>query len=383
MNARGYYGNTSRRGDRAWLGAAPFGTPSGSYDDVWTAQRNAAARSRGTDKTSDRSAPLGPQGPMDIPRTTNREAVELAAYWQRQIETVGLAVPTLMPGMQRIRPASNWNYVLDLWKPIYERAVAAVSFDPNAIYPSNSELWRGAFGLAVELAITKERPSDWSQLAEAFEERYLVPSLRPAPQPLVRGVYRSNFVGADPAGTTGGAYNDVLIAQRDAAVKARGSDKTSDPSAPLGPQGSMIIPRTTNRDAVELASYWQQQADAIAKVANWAHPLASNWNYVLDQWKPIYARAMAAKEADPNTIYAGNSELWRGAFYLAVQLAITKERPSEWSLLADALKQSIKDLPGRLERGAGAVWDVGKYVAIGAAVIVGAVVLTKAVGKKS
>lgn len=376
MNERGHYGNSARLRDRAWLGAVPAGTPSGSYDDIWTAQRNAAGRVRGFDKTSDPAASLGPQGLMDIPRTTNRAAVELATYWQRQIGAVGLAVPALMPGMQRIRPASNWGYVLDLWRPIYARAMSAAASDPNAIYPNNSELWRGAFGLAVELAITKERPSDWSQLADAFEERYLIPS--------VRGWTGRTRLGADPAGTISGSFNDVLVAQRDAAAKVRGSDKALDPSAPLGPQGSMIIPKTNNRDAVELASYWQQQADAVAKAANWAHPLASNWHYVLDLWKPIYTRAMAAKDADPSAIYAGNSELWRGAFYLAVQLAITKERPSEWSLLADALKQSIEDLPGRLKRGAEAVWDVGKYVAIGAAALVGTVVLVKALdGKKS
>jgi hypothetical protein len=127
-------------------------------------------------------------------------------------------------------------------------------------------------------------------------------------------------------------------AQRKFLADKRGSDKL--PPAGMG-GGDMLIPRSTNADVLQLATYWTTQLTDAKQVMG--------YKGVVDKWHAALADVdKLAKGAKPDAVYAKNNEFWRTAFEVAVQVAIGDESPSKWDLVVESVKDSVTHLPETL-----------------------------------
>jgi hypothetical protein len=144
----------------------------------------------------------------------------------------------------------------------------------------------------------------------------------------------------------------------------------------------MVVPRTTNQDVLQLATYWADQLAKAKQVMGYAGVVA--------KWKPVMDDVdKLAKPGEASAVYTKNNEFWRGSFDVAVQVALGDESPSTWDMVVDSVKDSVKQLPQTIESGVGkgvelvesGAREIGKVVtetgkglvsALGAPVLIGA-----------
>jgi hypothetical protein len=70
---------------------------------------------------------------------------------------------------------------------------------------------------------------------------------------------------------------------------------------------------------------------------------------VVAKWKTAIADVdKLAKPGKPDGVYPKNTEFWRHAFEVAVQVAIGDESPSKWDLVVESVKDSVTHLPENL-----------------------------------
>ena len=98
----------------------------------------------------------------------------------------------------------------------------------------------------------------------------------------------------------------------------------------MGFSGNMVasIPRTTNSDVLQLATYWSNALVSVKDVMG--HDGA------VKKWTPILADVDAiAKPGAPDAVYPKNNEVWRGLAAVSTQVsAISDQAPSRngtWS----------------------------------------------------
>jgi hypothetical protein len=175
-------------------------------------------------------------------------------------------------------------------------------------------------------------------------------------------------------------YDDLWNAQRAFLADKRGSDKVPPPTGMMG--ADMVVPRTTNQDVLQLATYWADQLAKAKQVMGYAGVVA--------KWKPVMDDVdKLAKPGEASAVYTKNNEFWRGSFDVAVQVALGDESPSTWDMVVDSVKDSVKQLPQTIESGVGkgvelvesGAREIGKVVtetgkglvsALGAPVLIGA-----------
>ena len=138
-------------------------------------------------------------------------------------------------------------------------------------------------------------------------------------------------------------YDDMWNAQRKFLADKRGSDKLPAPTGMGGPE--MIIPRTTNADVLQIATYWTTQLANAKQVMG--------YKAAVDQWHAAIADVdQLAKTGKPDDVYPKNNAFWRTSFEVAVQVAIGAESPSAWELVVESVKDSAAHLPETLENAA-------------------------------
>jgi hypothetical protein len=155
-------------------------------------------------------------------------------------------------------------------------------------------------------------------------------------------VEKGPFVSFDGVKT----YDDMYIAQYKYLRDQRGFDMLPPPTelvagASVGGD-TEAVPRTTNSDVLQLATYWSHAfSDARA--------VTDDHDFTERQWKEVLADIdKNAKGADPNAAYAKNNILWRVLDNVSSNVSVAANAPTRWDLFVGALGKSIKDLPENL-----------------------------------
>jgi hypothetical protein len=216
--------------------------------------------------------------------------------------------------------------------------------DPDDVYPGNDEFWRAAASVSATIAVIDDLPLSLDLAVSG-------------------GVPR--FRNARTYELKDSTFERTWTTLQDQLVKARGSDVREAP-----PAGEPLrVPRTTNTDIVQLATYWQsawtklddawQRGDVLARIAN---PLGlveerTQWQAAMGDVDKI------ARAGQPSDVYLKNHEFWRASRSLASTLDRFDQRPTSGRLTLDLPQESIperlfdaaKGLGGQIVDAAGAV----------------------------
>lgn len=300
-----------------------------TFEDLYLAQHKYLLDARGFDwMNPELGMPWFMGSPeMKIPRTTNRDVIELAHYWNDEFARVN-----------RLKnPAGRTNELLDQILKLWATTVRTVdelarSADANAIYAYNNRFWRALQNIALITAVFDAVPG-------------------------VGGARNVGPKGDSPFNLTASTYSDLQLEQWKYLKELRGSDKLRPDADPKGPE--RVIPRTTNADVVALADYWNKQLGQVKKVMGHER--------VETEWKGAMLEVdLIARKGKPDALYIKNNAFWRTLQRTAIQISVADEAPSGTDLAIASLKQAISDLPENI----GASFD---YVSRGATSLLGEV----------
>ena len=314
---------------------------SDSYEELWRIQKATLSEFRGVDVR----APSGASSPrMTVPRTTNRDVLQLATFWT-------LALIKAEHRRAALDPAQIATLGIDGVKRRWDAVLADVDIharngDPADVYLRNHELWRATASVSVTLSAIDDMPLGLDRVV---------------------GRGPAEHRNARTFEVKESTFGQTWTAQHDQLAKARGCDVREPPAGSTG--GPMQVPRTTNADVRELAAYWN---------ASWTK-LEDAWRHgdVLDRiadpvgvtderarWQAAMADVdKLARTGNPSDVYAKNHELWRASLSLATTLDRLHQRPTPAGLTLDVPEESlperildfVKELPGQIADAAGAV----------------------------
>jgi hypothetical protein len=285
------------------------------------------------------------------PRTTGADVIAIAAMFDDAVRLHG------SPGIQM-----RWRATL---ADLEREALRA----PRETYVENRTFWSSLEVVAIyldDITVSPPSPVVWDTLLHELGSGHRNAG------PTEDGPI-AHFDGIK-------TFDDLWNAQREFLAQKRGSDMVPPPTGFGG--GPMVVPRTTNQDVLQLATYWTDQLSKAKQVMGYAG-VAARWKTAVDDVDQL------AKPGKPDDVYSKNNELWRRSLEVAIQIAIADEAPSTWDMVVDSVKDSVTHLPQNLEsgleKGADAIASAGHKVgqvvgevgkglvsAVGAPVLVGA-----------
>ena len=310
-------------------------------------QRAVDVRGQEQDHAEDGSA-------VQWPRTTGADAIEIAAVFDPAVRSYA------SPGLQR------------RWAARFEELRGAAR-EPDAVYTENRAYWRALQDLAVffdDVTAPAPRQGMWDALLDRIGAIDELHDVRRNAGPTEDGPF-AHFEGIK-------TYDDLWTAQKKYLAEKRGADKL--PAPPGFGTVPMEIPRTTNQDVLQLATYWTHQLADAKQVMGYAT--------VMEKWKVALADVdRFAKTGKPDDVYPKNNELWRTALEVAIQVAIGDEAPSKWDMFVGSVKDSVSHLPETLEHagskamelvgqaGKGLLGGLGTPVLVGGGLLAGYLLL--------
>jgi len=221
------------------------------------------------------------------------------------------------------------------WFAICNELATSIISATEDTYASNDLYWAELANIASHLeAQHVPRPPDatWDSLARELAE----PRAYDAdPEPRNGSTSGRVVIAELPATAT---WDEMALAQYKYLSNLRGSD-------PGTIKLLARIPRTTNSDVVQLATYWSGQ---LARVG--VHHFADvSYRHVTDRWLAAVADVdRIAKGGDPDATYRENPAFWYALITIAIQVAVTDEAPSRWTLYKEAVKERTIHLPDAL-----------------------------------
>lgn len=301
------------------------------------------------------------------PRTTGADAIAIASL----VDPILSALP-LRPGGYGIAR---------LWQTAVIELESLAFAQPATEYVHNRVLWSTLLAVAAHLdMMDAPLPSEnaWGALLTTLWAR--AAGHRNANTPTTRLIIERTV-------------EKMWGAQRAELARARGFDLRD--ASPGEVSQPMEVPRTTNADALRLASYWGEtlaQLPVKGMVGGVSHPMELNSEQA--RWQAASADVdKYAKPGKPDDVYPKNNQLWRATRSLATTLGVLGAVPSPYEPMVDATKQAASDLPGRIasaaetvahaigkiahEAGAGMLSGLGKPLLIGGGVLLGLVLLLR------
>ena len=278
-----------------------------------------------------------------------RGFVELSPSSARWPRTTGADVIMVAALLDPALRANGTLGILRRWGATLADLERGALTAPRAIYGENRAFWASFESAAIfldDVAVMPPLPEVWDAvLAELSAPRNTGPA---SDGPI------AHF---DHIAT----YDDLFTAQLALLKTKRGFDTFDQPAGFSG--GPRPIPRTTNSDVLQLATYWTTELTKVKQV--FGH------NGVVARWTPVLADVdKLAKLGKPDDVYAKNNELWRELQEVAIQIAVSDEAPSTWAMVVDSAKTSVTHLPENL----GAAASTGADLLADAAHAVGKVV---------
>jgi len=307
-----------------------------SYEELWRVQKATLSELRGVDSLEphDASSPR-----RTVPRTTNADVLQLATFWS-------LALIKVEHRRRAIAPDVVTTLGLDGVKRRWHAVLADVDAyaktgSPRDVYPKNHEFWRATASVSVTISAIDDLP-----LSLDLAVSGKLPAHR-------------NARTFDMKETT---FDKTWTALHDQLVKARGSDLRQQPQ---GSTGTMDVPRTTNGDIIQLATYWNAawtKLEDASKRGDVSSPLGlederTRWRATLTDIDTLPATR------NPGEIYPKNHEFWRASRSLATTLDRFHQRPAPNQLTLDVPEEGLperlldfaKDIGGHIADAAGAV----------------------------
>ena len=243
------------------------------------------------------------------PNTTNGDVITIASVID----------PSLKARFRSSELGQRWEAVRDdAWR---------ASIAPyKATYAKNREFWAAVADVCQYLDEVPV-PDLWGVLADHLGDA----ELRNAGPTSDGGIARFDGIKT---------YDDMWSAQRTFLANKRGADTLP---APPGMSGATLdIPRSTNADVLQLATYWTTQLANAKRVMGY-DTVVAKWHVALADVDQL------AKGGKPGDVYPKNNDFWRTALEVAIQVAIGDEAPSTWDLIVDSVKDSVTHLPQTLE----------------------------------
>ena len=246
------------------------------------------------------------------PRTTGADVIAIAAVLDPAVRANGT------PGLLR-----RWRATL---ADLQREALPAA----RDTYSENRTFWSTFESVAIfldDVAVSPPSPAIWDALIEHVGEVAELRNIGPSQDGPI-----AHFDNIK-------TYDDLYNAQLKFLKQKRGTDPREQPAGFSG--GNRDIPRTTNGDVLQLATYW---SSALADVKH-----VFGHDGVVARWQPVMADVdKLAKPGTPDAVYAKNNEFWRELQEVAIQVAVSDEAPSKWDMVVDSVKDSVKHLPETL-----------------------------------
>jgi hypothetical protein len=125
-----------------------------TYDDLWRAQRDFLAQKRGFDQP-DPPPGMGVRG-LKIPRTTNADVLQLAAYWGNELA--------------KAKQVMGYQGAVEKWRSVMADVDRyAKTGKPDDVYPKNNELWHVLSDVSIQIAIGDEAPRKWDMAVDSLK----------------------------------------------------------------------------------------------------------------------------------------------------------------------------------------------------------------------
>lgn len=312
-----------------------------SYDELWRLQKARLAELRGEDV---HELP-GPTGMYStVPRTTNRDILQLATLWSLALIKAGPKAAALGPARMVM---TGFDGVKRRWHAVMADIDALAKHGcPGALYPMNHEFWSTTATMSVTLSVIDDLPLS---LDFAVGDR---------------SAHHRNGRTYNIKERT---FEQVWSALHDQLAKARGSDERPPPDGASGEP--MQVPRTTNGDILQLAAYWNgawAQLEEAWRRGNVLGRIADPLGLIAERarWQAATAEVEdTAKSGKASDVYPKNDGFWRASRSLAAALDRYHQRPARSQITLDITEESLPervidfltDLGGHIADAAGTV----------------------------
>jgi hypothetical protein len=288
-----------------------------------------------------------------VPRTTNRDVLQLATLWSFALIK---AEPKAAALGSEHRAMTGLDGVRRRWRAVMADIDAlARSGDPHAVYLKNHEFWSTTAALSVTLSVVDDLPLSLDFAVSKGSARH-------------RNGRTYNIKER--------TFEQVWTTLRDQLAKTRGSDERTPPE---GASGEPVqVPRTTNGDVVQLTTYWNdawtrledawRRGNALGHIADPLGLIAEG-----ARWQAATAEVEGtAKAGKGSDVYAKNDEFWRASRSLATTLDRYHQQPARSQITLDVPDEGLPervvdfltDLGGHIADAAGtvahAVSDLGR-----------------------
>ena len=125
-----------------------------TYDDLWRAQRDFLAQKRGFDQPEPPPG-MGLRG-LKIPRSTNQDVLQLAAYWSKELANA--------------KQVMGYKAAVEKWRTVMADVDQyAKTGKPDDVFPKNNEFWHTLFDVSVQIAIGDEAPSKFDMAVDSLK----------------------------------------------------------------------------------------------------------------------------------------------------------------------------------------------------------------------
>jgi hypothetical protein len=158
-----------------------------SWDEAAAMQKAALSKRRGEDIVP------GNKFAAHVPRTTNGDVAQLAAYWTTQLALVG---GHHWASVDYRDKTARWRAAVDqVW-----RTVGGANL--KALYPHNAEFWTALIIISVHVSVTAAGPSKWTLFLESLEDTLdktpgrIIDALQKAPEVAVDALQKAPEVAA-------------------------------------------------------------------------------------------------------------------------------------------------------------------------------------------
>ncbi len=339
-----------------------------SYDELWQAQKRELAKLRGADVCDPR--PDARDSRMTVPRTSNADILQLAAFWTDALADVEHRRRAMGPEGPQTLHAAGLDGEIRRWRAVLDDVdTYATTGAPSATYPKNEAFWRGMASVSITVSVLDEAPPPFGM------------RLYPVGQRLSTEHRNATYPGE-------GSFEARWDKQHDDFIAARGFD-LRDP-LPGRTGRPMKIPRTLNAEIVQLASdwntAWKRLEDRRGVLGNLPTEIG------LDTLKKRWTEAMkdVHEIAEPDKVdetYPKNHEFWRETFELAKTLDLFNEIPTKFDIAIDVSKtlpDRLADVVGQIahtvgdiahKAGEGVTSGLGKPILLGGSILLGGILL--------
>jgi hypothetical protein len=290
-----------------------------AWDDAYHELWKHAAHHRGLRETvGELPGDLFSHSPRQWPRTCGADVVSIAA---------------VIDAVLREAPLESGGYAVErTWRRCTGELADVALREPAREYRHNRAFWSALASTAAYLASVDAPVPEamWPALLAEVASTELL--------------HRNTAVVDEQLHLAAFSYDELWQAQKTALAKLRGADVRDAPQGVMG--GRMTIPRTTNADVLQLATYWTH---ALAHVEIQRREMgpggpptlhAAGLDGEIRRWRALLADIdNLATARDPAAVYPKNEAFWRASASVSVTVAVIDEAPPAFEMLLDTIIQ--------------------------------------------